>query len=301
MNTNISRRRLFTMLAATGGSIVLPGIGAALAMDAGQVAHRINKADRMSMLTERTAKAVALLRLGVNREEDLKQLLGAHDEINDILLGFMKGEGSSGVTRERIVGIQIRVTEVETLWAPVRTAVEEILASGEVDDAHFELIVSADEALEDACHHVVKGVEDAYGGVDIDASLAMAIDLAGRQRMITQKMTKELALVALGHNVEHESEAFVKNCKKFGKIVDLLIAGGSDYLTIVEPPTKDAKDALLAVKAHWDEILPLAEELHATAMPSPEQVKTYAEQSEKMLTECDNVTNLYERFVAGIG
>lgn len=35
MNTIISRRRLFTLLAATGGAIALPAIGTALAMEAG--------------------------------------------------------------------------------------------------------------------------------------------------------------------------------------------------------------------------------------------------------------------------
>lgn len=269
-------------------------------MESGQVAHRINKADRMSMLAERIAKATALIRLGLDVEIDLEQLQTSHDEFDDILLGFTTGEGTSGVTKERIVGVKNKIKVVEKYWAPMRIAVEEIVAAGTVDDEHFELVETHDIELEHASHDVVRALEDAYGGKDLDLGLALAIDLAGRQRMMTQKMAKDLAFAAIGYHAEEAHADFEKTCIKFGKIIHVLITGGGGIMTIANPPTQDAADALDRVQAHWTEMEPFAKELHALKVPSPEQVALFAHQSEELLMECDTVTTLYEQFVANV-
>jgi len=300
MNNMMNRRRFGSLLAVSGIGVFVPTIGGALAMPAGQVAHRLNKADRMSMLTERVAKAVALASLGVNIEEDIDQLQNAHDEFDDILLGFATGEGNSGITKERIVGVRNKIKVVVKLWAPLRVAIEEIVASGKVDDAHFEAVESNDQALERASHDVVKAIEDAYGGGDIDLGLALAIDLAGRQRMLTQKMVKDLAFAALEYDVDVSQKDFKKNCVKFGKIIDVLITGGGGIISISLPPTESAAAALDRVKAHWVSMEPLAKELHQLAKPSAEQVALFAAQSEILLEECESVTDQYEKYVAGI-
>ncbi|WP_371171512.1 type IV pili methyl-accepting chemotaxis transducer N-terminal domain-containing protein [Aliiroseovarius sp. 2305UL8-7] len=298
MNVKMSRRHFAVLMGATCAATSLSAVGGALAMAAGQVAHHINKADRMSMLTERTAKAVALIKLGVKVEEDFQQLQEAHDEFDDILLGFATGEGNSGIVKERVVVINNRLKKVEELWKPMRKAVEEIIADHKVDDAHFAAVEENDVALEKACHDVVRAIEEVYSGVDIDPGLAVAVDLAGRQRMLTQKLTKDVAFAALDYQVEEAHEDFRKNSTKFGKILDVLLTGGGGIMTIAEPPTAEAKSALEVTKAHWTSMADKVAELDAAKKPSAEQVAAFAEETEKLLVESDQVTEYYEAYVA---
>jgi len=194
----LNRRAFMNSAALAAITTLLPVGGNALAMAVGQVAHRILAADKLSFLTEKVAKAVVLLSLGAEVEKDLKELQYAHDEFDNILLGFKEGKGTSGVDRERFVSVNNALKEVEALWAPYRKAIEEIIEAGSVDDEHLHLIVDNDEVLEKACHEVVRKLEEAYGDVDIDLALALALDFAGRQRMYTQKICKEIALAATG-------------------------------------------------------------------------------------------------------
>lgn len=296
----MKRRDFGKFVMFSAAAMMTPSIGGAFAMEAGQVAHRLNKADRLSMLAERVAKSIALIRLDLNVADNIAQMQEAHDEFDDILVGFLLGEGNSGVTKERIVGVKNQVKAVEALWVPMRTSVEEVIASGKVDDEHFEWIESHDVELEHAAHEVVKAIEKAYGADDIDPGLAIAMDLAGAQRMLTQRMAKDLALTALGYHSEESHEDFEKSCKKFGKIVEVLLTGGANIMTIAKPPTDSAYKALEAVKAHWMVMEPLAKELHANEKPPADQVGLFAEQSEKLLTECEAVSVEYEKFAAGI-
>lgn len=286
--------------AFTGGALFLGGVGLmssgshALAMEAAQVAHRILAADKLGMLAEQVAKAVVLLHLNAEVERDLAQMQSAHDEFDDILLGFRSGEGNSGVVKERFFAVNKALKVVEELWAPFRIAVEEIIADGKVDDAHYHAIVDNDEALEKACHNVVRELEAAYGDVDIDMSLAMAIDTAGRQRSVAQKMCKEIALAAVGSEVDEHHKKFTKYSKRFGAVLDALIAGGNGMITFAKPPSKEAEAALIELRAHWEKVAPMVDTLNAVEQPPVADVLAFCHEVDDMTDETNQLAVLYE-------
>lgn len=291
-------RRVFLNSASLAACVaIVPVGGSALAMAAGQVAHRILAADKLSFLTEKVAKAVVLLSLGAEVEKDLAELQEAHDEFDDILLGFREGKGSSGVDRERFVSVNNALKEVEKLWMPYRKAIEEIIEAGKVDDEHLHLIVDNDEVLEKTCHEVVRKLEEAYGDVDIDLALALALDFAGRQRMLTQKICKEIALAATGQDTEEHHKKFKKNAKKFGKIVDVLIEGGSSSITMAKPPSNAALEALTEVQTHWAKLQPVVEQLDSVDVPNVDDVAHFCAEMDVLEIESEKAALLYEEAI----
>jgi hypothetical protein len=278
----------------------MPVGGYALAMAPGQVTHRILAAGKLSFLTEKVAKATVLLSMEAEVERDLNELQEAHDEFDDILLGFKEGKGSSGVDRERFYAVNTVLKDVANLWAPYRAAVEEIIAAKSVDDAHLKMIVGNDEVLEEACQVVVHRLEQAYGEVDIDASLALALDFAGRQRMITQKVCKEIALAATGNEAQEHHEKFKKNTTKFGKIVDALISGGNEYITMAKPPSNAALKALTQVQGHWAELQPTVAALDSVEVPSLDDVVHFCAEMDVLEAESEKAVLAYEEAIKAI-
>ncbi|WP_299886346.1 type IV pili methyl-accepting chemotaxis transducer N-terminal domain-containing protein [uncultured Ruegeria sp.] len=293
----LNRRAFMNSAALAAIATLLPVGGNALAMAVGQVAHRILAADKLSFLTEKVAKAVVLLSLGAEVEKDLKELQYAHDEFDNILLGFKEGKGTSGVDRERFVSVNNALKEVEALWAPYRIAIEEIIEAGSVDDEHLHLIVDNDEVLEKACHEVVRKLEEAYGDVDIDIALALALDFAGRQRMYTQKICKEIALAATGKETAEHHEKFKKNAKKFGKIIDVLIEGGSSSITMAKPPSNAALKALTEVQTHWAKMQPVVEKLDSQEVPNIDDVSHFCAEMDVLEIESEKAALLYEEAI----
>lgn len=293
----LNRRAFMNSAALAAIATLLPVGGNALAMAVGQVAHRILAADKLSFLTEKVAKAVVLLSLGAEVEKDLKELQYAHDEFDNILLGFKEGKGTSGVDRERFVSVNNALKEVEALWAPYRIAIEEIIEAGSVDDEHLHLIVDNDEVLEKACHEVVRKLEEAYGDVDIDLALALALDFAGRQRMYTQKICKEIALAATGKETAEHHKKFKKNAKKFGKIIDVLIEGSSSSITMAKPPSNAALEALTEVQVHWAKLQPVVEQLDSQEVPNIDDVVHFCEEMDVLELESEKAALLYEEAI----
>ncbi len=92
----------------------------------------------------------------------------------------------------------------------------------------------------------------------------IVIDVAGRQRMLTQKMTKEaLAITHLYHHTKNIDEVkkykdeLIQTAKLFDVSLNALINGGETYIhgKIVKlpPAPEDVKEQLLVVKKIWDE------------------------------------------------
>ncbi|MDJ0943033.1 MAG: type IV pili methyl-accepting chemotaxis transducer N-terminal domain-containing protein [Kiloniellales bacterium] len=91
------------------------------------------------------------------------------------------------------------------------------------------------------------------------------INVAGRQRMITQRMSKELLLLALGHNQRENQRNLRYNSKKFDRILKGLRYGDPE---LALQGTEDAE--VLASLARVEQLWPLFHEALQEATSSAE-------------------------------
>ena len=87
------------------------------------------------------------------------------------------------------------------------------------------------------------------------ADMGKVINLAGKQRMLTQKMTKELLMIASGVDVDASKENLKKTASLFGMTLDDLIAN-------CKKP--DIKAQFEVVKKTWAEYAPIIESADTT-------------------------------------
>jgi len=108
-----------------------------------------------------------------------------------------------------------------------------------------------------------------------------AVNIAGKQRMFTQRMLKDYAMVGMNNTFGNPGEDLKKTMDAF-----------SDHLASLKGYTKDAeiKKSLEKVEALW---MPIQKELHST--PSVEQAQKLQEDLEKLLKASDEATKLFAK------
>ena len=125
-------------------------------------------------------------------------------------------------------------------------------------------------------------------GADLK-TLAPVVNLSGRQRMLSQKMTKEFLLVAV-HVSEDENKA---NLDKTVALFDRTLKGlldGDSAQRLPGTPEEDIRAQLALVQARWDDYRPL---LEAGAYTEAE-VRKAATLNLPLLKEMNTTVKMYE-------
>jgi len=117
-------------------------------------------------------------------------------------------------------------------------------------------------------------------GIEI-ANLSQAVDVAGKQRMYTQRMLKDYAMIGLQNNFGNPKDDLQKIMANFENHLDSLIAFNQ------EPKTEES---LLKVKTMWD---PIKKALSET--PVKEKAGKMQEDLEALLKQSNEAVGLFAK------
>ncbi len=182
----------------------------------------INLAGKQRMLTQKMSKEALFIAKGINVEANKASLAKTVALFDKTLNGLINGDESLNLpaTTDKDILAQLKV--VSDLWTPFKAAIEK---------GDLETINKTNIALLKNMNKAV-GMYAKASGSSIDPKMAKTINLAGKQRMLTQKMTKELLLVANGIDVDANSANAKKTVALFDKTLKDLIAGSpNDKIT----------------------------------------------------------------------
>ncbi len=124
--------------------------------------------------------------------------------------------------------------------------------------------------------------------------LAVQINLSGRQRMLTQKMSKEALLLALGVEPAQTRLKMLKTALLFDRTLKGLMHGDKE---LGLPPTKqkDILEQLRKVQALWKEFLPLIIQLGKAKKIERGLIEQIAQKNLPLLAEMNRAVKMYER------
>ncbi|MEL6585420.1 MAG: type IV pili methyl-accepting chemotaxis transducer N-terminal domain-containing protein [Pseudomonadota bacterium] len=189
-------RALADLAALHNNDILLAGIDS-------DGADRIRLADRLTMLTQRVAAASCALTSDVAVEESHYYLEQARDEIDIILDALRHGNPVLHImgpeTNRRTLH---DLNDLEAEWQDTHGAVDAVVADGHdtenahiIDDHNLKLLHLATVLAAD----ISGQYSHPYELSQVDAFM---ISLAGRQRMLTQRMAKDACEVWTGYHAE---------------------------------------------------------------------------------------------------
>ena len=214
-------------------------------------ADRIRYSERLSMLTQRVAAASCSLTSDVAVEESHFHLEEAMHEIDIILEALRVGNDKLhifGPEKRRRTLHDIDLLEEE--WKETHGAVEAVLKDGhDVDSAH--VIDDHNLSLLEKAQVLATDISGQYTHpFEITQAHAMLISIAGRQRMLTQKMAKDACEIWTAYHAEEGRADLTKTMSIYENSL-VALRDGLPTAGIEAAPTQVILDDLDRILDRW--------------------------------------------------
>jgi len=186
----------------------------------------INLAGKQRMLTQKMSKEALFIAKGIDATANTESLKKTSALFDKTLKGLVNGDSGLNLPKTENTEILAQLEKVTGLWTPFKANIDKVIA-GNTDKATLEVISKENIPLLKNMNAAVQMYAKASGS-KLDPKMAKTINLAGKQRMLTQKMTKELLLVANGIDADANKENIKKTAALFENTLNDLIAGTQD-------------------------------------------------------------------------
>lgn len=279
----------FTLLFSTGC------LAAPTATEYGTI---LNLSGKQRMLTQKMSKQVVLIALQFETDDNIEKLTTTSGLFDKTLKGLRNGDSDLKLPVTDSAVVLAQLTKVDKLWQEFQPAIQAIIDSRDVTEEQLARIASINVPLLQEMNRCVKLYEeDAYKtGIISDLDLAVTINLAGKQRMLTQKMSKEFFLIAYGYEVEKNKTNLQATSDLFDTSLKGLINGDKTLkLAGVKSPT--IRRHLKLVERLWAPFLAIVSQAAdpKTTSVSKEHVEMIAHTNIPLLKQMNKVVKMYER------
>ena len=245
-------------IAAIGLSTASPSFAQNIATDVG-ASERINLAGQLSTLSQRIIASACNLNSGITVRESNAVLQISADQFGRISDALLGGNRSFGILGEETRPRTLRVIEdLNNAWGPLleQARMTEVSAN---DAAQIGTLADASGPLLESANILVSEITGQYADpVSLLHADALLIDLAGRQRLLSEQMSKDVCLIASGINTETAIEDLTRSSKLFSDTLSAL-ANGLESVGVRPPPTEQIKDGLQFVVSEWATLQPTIE------------------------------------------
>ncbi len=259
--------------------------------DESKVAHEINLAGRQRMLTQKMSKEIILIALNVEPKRNRERLKKTSDMFDQTINGLSRGDKAlnlSGATDPSIIS---QIKKIKKHWEKFNKHVQSTIKSKTIKKDSLLYIINENISLLSQSHKLVLLYKQSITRelAPVEKNLRNIIDLAGKQRMLTQKMTKEKILIIGGLKVEDNKKLLLKSVALFDRTLNGLIKGDKN-LKLPGVTDPDLKRQLLRVKSIWNELKPLYKKDNI----SNQELATIVDKNIPLLKEMDKAVNMFE-------
>lgn len=247
-----------------------------LAFTNAEWATAINTSGRQRMLSQKMAKEFALVALGHKADENKKNLTAT--------IKLFQDSHASLVAKAPNDKIKSQLSKVEGLWKSYKPVLEKMNKAdmAKVYDLSLNVLKEMNKG--------VKAYETAAAKAGIKGK-GKIINVAGRQRMLSQKMSKEAFFIALGHNAAKLKGTLKKTISLFDVSLTALMNG--DERMRIPAATSGVKGQLQTVKGLWTSFKPHVDGV-AGGKDANASIAPIAEQNVPLLKEMNKAVGMFE-------
>jgi len=248
----------------------------------------VNLSGKQRMLTQRITKLSLLVSLNIAKKENTKRLIKFSSLYNQTLQAFKNGDKELNCIPIKNPDINEQIEIIEKRWKPFYKNIQKIIDGKDRDKKALKYIVENNEELLALSNELVKRYEKSNKSTNyLDKARLHIVNVAGRQRMLTQKMTKEKILIIMGK--KKYKTKLQKTIKLFDDSLSTLINGDSKQM-IVKPTNKTIKKQLAKVAKIWKKLKPLYEK----PKPIPREMATIIRENPILLSEINKMVKMSE-------
>lgn len=214
----------------------------------------INLSGRQRMLTQNMSKLTLLIQLNVQKKKSIEALKKLSALYNTTLMAFKNGNAEMGVPKATNKRVVEQILKVEASWKLFYGHIQTII-EGKDSGESFKYIMANNVPLLKSSNELVKRYEKSNTSENyLEKSRLRVVNVAGRQRMLTQKMTKEKLLYLRGNKEVRQD--LLKTIKLFDDSLKALILGDKNKM-ITKATNPKIRKQLAVVEALWKRLKPL--------------------------------------------
>lgn len=252
---------------------------------------RMNYAGRQRMLTQQLARNACLVMAGVEPERFAAKADVNVQQFDSVLIGLREGDATLGMLPETDPAILAALTEVEALWATLGPAARQI-AAGDVHSVPMAQLITLNMSTLTHMHQAVLTMAKTYQSPDISAALLKTVAVAGRQRMLTQKVSKEVCFKMIGLENLGARELVEATVQDFDTAMAMLLSG-SEEAGILPPPNRAVRQQLERARGAWQDFKDLVTQIEDDPNVDHDTRVKLANMSDHVLKEMHRAVTLY--------
>ena len=272
----------------------MPGAASALVQPTtpeGSAFNKIKLADRQRLLTEQMGRSVCLVMGGIDPGAESDKARGSADLFHATMVALRTGDENMAILPEQDPGVLAALEEVGAMFATYRAATLQV-GAGDLHSVPVEQVMTLSDPLLALSNALVDRVRAAHGGGG-DRQLADTVELARRQTMLSQKLTKEICFVALNIDRERMSQRLSETLQAF-ETAQATLERGSAAQGIKRPPPTMVKK-LKAVRTLRTPLAEIAEEVAEGGSLTPDDLREMIALSNKLLFKCKQAARSYAK------
>ena len=256
----------------------------------------LNLAGRQRMLSQKMSKEFFLVAADYQPQANRDQLKQTMSLFEKTLTGLRDGDDSLGLPPTGSALIVKQLDKTKECYEQMQPVLAKVADGGTPSTEDIRLIAETNPPVLKNMNKAVKMYERRASKVLTGAgSLGVVINLAGKQRMLTQKLSKEFLLVYLGVDPENNRLNVRETAGLFDRTLKGLLDGDSD---LELPTTTDPaiRDQLKTVADLWSGFYPTVQvAAEQDAAITPAQVATVAEKNLPLLKQMNETVKMYEK------
>ena len=255
---------------------------------------RVNLSNKLLMLTQSIGSASCRINGGIDVETALEELKSARSDFNTILTGLEIGGDALGIPAPEKHGVVINsIAEVLGAWAPIDDASERLLAARGGTGTAGDVIAQKNLLLLEATKILASDISGKYSNPhELTQADAMALNIAGRQRMLGHQIAKEVCGIAVGSEDLGSPDTLAQTMDLYAISLKALREGLVNA-GVNPPPNEAIATELEAVDGIWQGKLSSLNSIRGGAEPSSEIVESVAMVSNELMVDMSNIVTLY--------
>jgi len=247
------------------------------AMSDKELANSINLAGKQRMLTQKMSKEALLIKLGIDVDKNSQNLKKTSNLFDKTLKGLENGDKTLGLVATKDANIQQHLKGIDKQWQLFYKNVKKIYSKSN-DKSAYEYIKNNNLPILKNMNEVV-GMYTKLGNKGGNKlKMANDINLAGKQRMLTQMIAKDILMYQANLDAKDKLKSLTNSVKLFDKTLAGLYDGDKE-LNIVGTKLPKIRKQLDIVKSDWNK----AKEL----IPKVIKNKNDKELTKKVISELD--------------
>ena len=256
---------------------------AAFAASPAEFGAAINIAGRQRMLTQKMAKESLFIHLEVEAEKNQEAMKKTIELFDSSLAALIAGDSGKSLPKPPDDKISAQLKKVQEQWAEYRKTVE---------TKDLKKISKNSTVILREMNKAVKLYEKASTKAGIKGS-GKVINIAGRQRMLTQKMAKESLLIAADIDKKKNLSALKSTHKLFDTSLAALL-NGNKKMRIEAPGSEEIKTQLQLVEKLWKDYGKTIQGVIDSKKASDADIKKIFDLNPEILAEMNKAVGMYE-------